>query len=129
MSRGAVSLGPLLSTLVGFVVAALACGQGDGDFDSLASDRCRFEPERCDGGAGGWCRDDRDCAVPLFCCDDDDNCGGGMCTADCRDDRDCPAGMLCEHDKCFYACDDDRDCAIDMSCEHGRTICEYDDDD
>lgn len=113
--------------LVASAVAAISCADGHG-YDGLASDQCRFEPARCDGGAGGLCRDDRDCAAPLFCCDDDGNCGGGMCTAECRDDRDCPLGMLCEHDMCFYACDDDRDCAPEMSCEHGRTICEYDGD-
>ncbi len=93
--------------------------------DDLASEGCRLEPEDCAGGAGGFCNDDRDCLEPLFCCREQANCGGGMCTADCRNDRDCPAGMLCEHDKCFYACDDDRDCAVDMRCEHNRTVCEY----
>lgn len=110
--------------LLGGAVALVSC-HGD-DFDSLASDECRLEPERCDGGAGALCRGDRDCADPLFCCEDNGNCGGGMCTADCRDDFDCPGGMRCEHDMCFYACDNDRDCAPQMSCEHGNTVCEYD---
>lgn len=105
--------------------ALLGSTCGDDDFDDLASDECRLHPEDCDGGAGAFCDDDRDCEVPLFCCEEDKNCGGGMCTADCRDDRDCPIGMLCEHDMCFYACDGDRDCADGMSCEHGKTICEY----
>ena len=66
---------------------------GANDFDSFASEKCRFEPERCDAGAGALCDDNRDCADPLFCCEDDDNCGGSMCTADHNDDFDCPSGM------------------------------------
>ena len=95
------------------------------EFDDLASNGCRLEPADCQGGAGGFCDDDRDCIEPLFCCEEQQNCGGGMCTAECHDDRDCPLDMLCEHDRCFYACDDDRDCAVDMTCEHDRTVCEY----
>lgn len=100
-------------------LAAPGCG------DDISSETCRFEPAECDGGAGALCRDDRDCLDGLFCCTEDKNCGGGMCTAGCDSDRDCPPDMLCEHDKCFYACASDRDCAIGMSCEHGNTICEY----
>ena len=91
----------------------------------VSSDKCRFEPERCNGGAGTLCIDDRDCAGGLECCTDDKNCGGGMCTLACRDDLDCPSDMLCEHDVCFYACASDADCAPTMSCEHKNTICEY----
>ncbi len=118
------SLGSWLRVALLGGAAVLASCHGD-DFDRLASDECRFEPERCDGGAGALCDNNGDCADPLFCCDDG-NCGGGMCTADCRDDFDCPGGMRCQHDMCFYACDSDRDCAPEMSCEHGKTVCEYD---
>ncbi len=112
---------------VSMTLAALGAANCHGnDLDDLSSEKCRFEPDRCDGGAGATCRDDRDCANPLFCCEDSGNCGGGMCTIECRGDRDCPIDMLCEHDLCFYACDGDRDCAPEMSCEHGNTVCEYD---
>lgn len=93
--------------------------------DDLASDDCREHPENCDGGVGTLCIDDHDCIDPLFCCDDNNNCGDGMCTADCQDDHDCPSGMLCQHDMCFYTCESDADCAETMSCEHGETVCEY----
>lgn len=118
----------MLAVLCASAFAATNCANDPNepeDLDDLASDECRLDPENCDGGAGGWCSDDRDCTAPLLCCQDDMNCGGGMCTADCQDDRDCPVGMLCEHELCFYACDDDRDCAVDMTCEHDRTVCEY----
>lgn len=114
----------MLAMLVACGLLGFNCHPQD-DYDALASDGCRLDPRNCDGGAGAWCSSDRDCAEPLFCCEDNDNCGDGMCTAGCDDDRDCPAGMLCEHDLCFYACDSDRDCADDMSCEHGNTVCEY----
>jgi hypothetical protein len=102
-------------------VVASSCGD-DGEYSSA---RCRFEPEDCNGGAGTFCDRDRDCLEGLFCCRDDSNCGGGMCTADCRRDRDCPRGMRCEHEMCFYACEVDEDCAEGMGCEHGRTVCEW----
>lgn len=109
--------------------AAVNCGSNghndNSNHDDLSSDDCRLDPAGCEGGAGGLCRDDRDCDAALHCCTDDKNCGGGMCTADCDGDRDCPLDMLCEHSVCFYACDDDRDCAQGMTCEHDRTICEY----
>lgn len=124
--RRTLSSARLLLVLGLSALVALNCAAPEEDYDALASDGCRLDPGSCDGGAGGFCDDDRDCADALFCCRDDNNCGGGMCTADCRDDRDCPVGMLCEHDMCFYACDDDRDCAEDMTCEHDRTVCEYD---
>ena len=110
-------------TIAGSALAALNCHGSE--LDDLSSDRCRLEPARCDGGAGARCDGNRDCADPLFCCDDG-NCGGGMCTLECRSDGDCPVDMLCEHDLCFYACGNDRDCGPDMSCEHGNTVCEYD---
>jgi hypothetical protein len=121
------SLVSILAALGAATVLALACAD-DGDehdIDDQASDDCRLHPEDCEGGAGSLCHDDGDCNDALFCCEDNDNCGDGMCTADCHDDRDCPASMLCEHNLCFYACDDDRDCADGMTCEHDRTVCEY----
>lgn len=108
-----------LVAVAAWLATALACAPvGPG------SDRCRFEPERCGGGFGGFCDDDRDCGYGLECCEAD-HCGGGTCTAECRSDGDCPADMRCEHDVCLYACDDDRDCAPGMSCEHGETVCEW----
>jgi hypothetical protein len=116
----------MAATVAGSAMAAVTCADdGHQDLEDLSSDDCRLDPEGCDGGAGGLCHHDSDCADPLFCCTDNGNCGGGMCTADCHDDRDCPGDMLCEHGMCFYACDDDRDCATTMSCEHDRTVCEY----
>ncbi len=97
----------------------------DDDDDDISSDTCRLEPQFCRGGAGGLCIDDRDCSTGLFCCDDDNNCGDGMCTVECKDNHDCPWDMLCEHKMCFYKCQSDKDCAREMSCEHGETICEY----
>jgi hypothetical protein len=97
----------------------------DDDDDGISSDECRLHPEHCNGGAGGLCDDDHDCQPDLFCCDDNNNCGDGMCTLSCDSDHDCPDDMLCEHDMCFYKCDSDEDCAPEMSCEHQNTICEY----
>jgi len=124
---GRLVLGALAKVITVGAIGLLAttCGDDDDEYDGLASDECRLHPEDCNGGAGSYCDDHDDCGPSLFCCEEDNNCGGGMCTADCRDDRDCPGDMLCEHDMCFYACDDDRDCAEGMSCEHDRTVCEY----
>jgi len=85
---------------------------------------CRFEPERCRRGRpGAFCDRDSDCQG--FCCKDDDNCDGGMCTFSCDRDDDCPPDMRCEHDMCFYACNSDDDCAPGQRCEHGNTVCEW----
>ncbi len=105
--------------LLALVLLSTGCGCGDDE----EPDTCRFDPERCAGGPGGFCGDDYDCETG-FCCDSG-NCGGGMCTYPCGDDGDCPGGMLCEHDTCFYECFDDLDCAEGMSCEHGQTVCEW----
>lgn len=80
------------------VLWLVVCSMGCDDDDGESSDICRFEPENCKGGPGGLCDDDRDCDPDLFCCDDNKNCGDGMCTAECKDDRDCPEDMLCEHE-------------------------------
>lgn len=88
-------------------------------------DQCRFNPESCGGGPGGACDRDSDCAQGLDCCEDDGNCGDGMCTTSCDRDGDCPFNMLCQHGLCFFACGADADCADGMSCEHGNTVCEW----
>lgn len=113
--------------LLAFAIAAVGLSSihCEDDFEDLSSDHCRFHPEDCDGGAGALCDDDHDCADQLFCCEEDANCGGGMCTASCDDDYDCPYDMLCEHHMCFYACDRDEDCAEEMKCEHKNTVCEW----
>ena len=117
----------LLSRLgLGFAAGVLLATLGPaGCLGGVSSDRCRLDPESCNGAAGTLCSDDRDCNGGLICCDDNNNCGGGMCTLECDSDNDCPSDMLCEHDMCFYMCESDRDCGPDMTCEHGNTICEY----
>lgn len=86
-------------------------------------EHCRFDPQ-CGGGIGGLCNEDDDCDEG-FCCTDESNCAGGMCTYRCSDDADCPDDMACQHDKCFFVCNEDSDCADGMSCEHGATVCEW----
>ncbi|MBX2801556.1 MAG: hypothetical protein KTR31_28020 [Myxococcales bacterium] len=86
---------------------------------------CRFEPEECPGDYGAFCADGTECIDGLLCCDDERNCGGGMCTTECRDDQDCPVDMGCQHGVCFYACEEDVDCALGQTCEHGQTVCEW----
>ena len=127
MSRNCFDLSRAITLLLTLSVGVLTCvaSCGDDHGDSYASDLCRFEPQDCNGGAGAFCSNDGDCLDGLFCCDDNNNCGDGMCTADCRSDADCPFDMRCEHDMCFYACDVDEDCANGMSCEHGMTVCEW----
>lgn len=87
-------------------------------------DYCRFDPGECGGGIGGDCVFDEDCQDG-FCCREDSNCGGGMCTYACRSDADCPASMRCQHDICFFSCSIDDDCASGQRCEHDNTICEW----
>ncbi len=112
--------------LAGLLVLWGVAGCGDEDeSDGYTSAQCRFDPDSCPGLAGALCDSDRDCREPLYCCTENGNCGGGMCTAECNSDRDCPANMACAHSKCFYLCHDDRDCADGMSCEHDSTICEW----
>jgi hypothetical protein len=115
----------LVAMMAALLLAPIPGCDDDGDA-GLSGDTCRFEPEHCNGGYGGLCDHDEDCASGLYCCDDNDNCGDGMCTAECDNDHDCPSNMLCEHHMCFYTCDSDEDCAPTMSCEHQNTICEYD---
>ena len=111
--------------LAGGLGLALSIGMVAGCLGGVSNDTCRLRPEDCRGAAGTLCDSDNDCSPGLECCDDDKNCGGGMCTLPCDDDLDCPSDMLCEHDVCFYMCESDEDCAPTMSCEHGNTICEY----
>lgn len=119
MSRALLSFA-LAGAAMALSVLVTACDD-DGDVTSTA---CREDPARCPGLVGALCDSDRDCEAG-FCCQENSNCGDGMCTYRCADDRDCPPGTLCEHDLCFYACDSDRDCAPRQSCEHGDTVCEY----
>lgn len=91
---------------------------------SSEPENCRFDPS-CGGGVGSFCDHHDDCETG-FCCNDDGNCRGGICTYTCRDDLDCPGDMRCEHDTCFFACDSNLDCAEGMSCEHDNTVCEWD---
>ena len=117
---------PLLRGVLACVSLALplaACG--DDNPSSVSSELCRFDPVSCPGASGALCRRDVDCQPGLFCCTEDSNCGGGMCTLQCKDDLECPPDMACEHSKCFYRCDSDIDCAEGMSCEHAHTVCEW----
>lgn len=102
-----------------FALALVASLAGCG-----SDEPCRFEPDSCGGALGGNCVTDSDC-LSGFCCDEDANCGGGMCTISCDSDADCPSYMACEHDICFFACESDLDCAVGQSCEHGDTVCEW----
>lgn len=110
-------------TIVASVVALLAGAVLGLVAASCEVEHCRYDPQ-CGGGIGGFCGDSSDCDEG-FCCTEESNCGGGMCTYRCDDDNDCPEDMACEHDKCFFRCDSDSQCAEGMSCEHGRTICEW----
>jgi hypothetical protein len=104
--------------MAGLLVSALtiaACGPGEA---------CRYDPLSCGGDVGATCATNGDC-TDGYCCTDNSNCGGGMCTLRCRDDLDCPDFMACEHDVCFFRCLDDADCAAGQSCEHGNTVCEW----
>jgi hypothetical protein len=103
---------------------ALLVASGCDDDDYPYGTGCRFDPADCYGGPGGFCDRNADCESE-FCCTDQSNCGGGMCTWRCANDGDCPRDMACEHDLCFYRCASDADCAVGQSCEHGRTVCEW----
>ncbi|GAB5543988.1 MAG: hypothetical protein RLO52_40160 [Sandaracinaceae bacterium] len=106
----------LISSSILFVLLGVSgCGPGDG---------CRFDPAACGGDVGASCVGDGDCADG-FCCTEDANCGGGMCTLPCEEDLDCPSFMACEHRVCFFRCEVDEDCAVGQSCEHGQTVCEW----
>ncbi len=103
-----------------------SCTEDDRDRhpDDGFTEDCRFDPEHCGSGVGAFCVDDDDC-WDNYCCTEDSNCAGGMCTIPCNKDDDCPSFMACEHSVCFFRCDDDHDCADGQSCEHGETICEW----
>lgn len=106
-----------LLALLGVASASMlvGCAPGEG---------CRFDPDSCGGDVGATCVSDGDC-LDGYCCTEESNCGGGMCTIECRDDADCPSFMGCEHRVCFFLCDVDEDCAIGQECEHGDTVCEW----
>ncbi|MCC7536236.1 MAG: hypothetical protein IT379_08485 [Deltaproteobacteria bacterium] len=108
-----------VATIVSSLVAATLLVVASG----CETEHCRYDPD-CGGGIGGFCNDSGDCDDG-FCCTDESNCAGGICTYRCNDDADCPDDMACEHDKCFFVCNDDSDCASGMSCEHGNTVCEW----
>lgn len=99
----------------------------DGGVDAgvgRSSDLCRLSPDDCeDGQAGASCSSNFDCQES--CCQDSNNCAGGMCSFSCEDDTQCPADMACEHNICFYRCTQDVDCAPGQSCEHDNTLCEW----
>ncbi len=103
---------------------AALLGVGSFGCDSGPAQGCRHNPLFCGGDVGADCLDDGDCADG-FCCTEESNCGGGMCTLACDDDLDCPSFMACEHDMCFFRCESDLDCAEGQGCEHGDTICEW----
>ena len=108
----------ILAPSLALLLATLAGCSGDPD------DECRFDPAHCGGGVGADCARDDDCDDG-YCCTEESNCGGGMCTIACARDADCPSFMACEHDICFFRCDVDEDCASGQSCEHGNTVCEW----
>jgi hypothetical protein len=128
----------LRASLLGILglVLAVSCGDGDSPLGGGSSnddddgsnisfnDTCRFSPDACFGNVGANCDNDNDCNDG-FCCEENANCGGGMCTLDCNDDGDCPSFMRCEHNMCFFRCDNDSDCSDGQSCEHGETVCEW----
>lgn len=105
--------------LLAAVLAGVLVAGCDDDIET-----CRFDPEDCRGGIGGFCDDRGDCDTGE-CCTEEANCGGGMCTFSCDRHEDCPDDMRCEHNTCFFACDSDEDCAEGMSCEHDQTVCEW----
>ena len=104
---------------IGFLFACTPYGYPYND----GYDRCRFEPDECPGGIGGFCDDDDECQTD-FCCDLRE-CDGGMCTFRCDEHDDCPGDMRCEHGVCFLECDDNDDCANGMTCAHGHKVCEW----
>lgn len=115
MSKHGLAAGLSLALATTVLFAAPGCGPGEG---------CRYDPDGCGGDVGAYCVYDSDC-LDGYCCTEEGNCGGGMCTIPCRDDLDCPSFMGCEHGVCFFLCDFDEDCAVGQSCEHGNTVCEW----
>lgn len=71
------------------VLAAAACGHGDGDIDEVIGDSCS---------------DDRDCEERCFIGGD---FPGGFCSRACSTDNDCPADTFCMSESggvCMFAC-------------------------
>ncbi len=85
---------------------------------------CRFHPDDCGHDVGSACNRHSDCD-DNYCCTEEKNCRGGMCSIPCDTDHDCPSFMACEHDICFFSCSNDADCADGMKCEHMNTVCEW----
>lgn len=96
----------------------------EADKEVAGIERCRFNPD-CNGGLGAFCSSGAECETG-FCCLEEKNCGGGMCTRQCNSDNDCPSDMGCEHGVCFLRCASHDECAQGMSCEHEFTVCEWD---
>jgi hypothetical protein len=87
--------------------------------------RCQLDPAFCGVDyPGGFCDSHSECGTG-YCCLEQANCGGGMCTYQCASSADCPPDMACQHNTCFYRCNFDEDCARGQRCEHDRTVCEY----
>lgn len=77
------------SLIVVCVLAAAACGHGDGDIDQTVGDSCV---------------DDRDCEDRCFLGGD---FPGGFCSLACETDNDCPGDTFCMSESggvCMYAC-------------------------
>lgn len=124
MTPPRTSFALLLTTfLLALPVLAVSCGD-DEPPPGPAGEDCRFEPANCGGDLGALCVNDSDC-WDAYCCTEQSNCGGGMCTLPCDRNDDCPSFMACEHHVCFFRCSDDADCAAGQSCEHDNTICEW----